>query len=187
MVISYLYPNFEVTEYFWQAKCRLCYIELSESWTGKGQDWQTAGAVSLTAEMWTKVKKDQIQNWAATDKIKCLDSAAIMMASARMQHTRHTICIAHSINWIVKFPLTAQDYEAIEETTPSIKQRWSCQKRKDQLFSVWNHKVWWHSGFKSFGFLRSSKAKDTVKHLEAECAAEMRSPEPTPSAVIHQH
>lgn len=38
--------------------------------------------------------------------------------------------------------------------------------------------------FKTLGFLSSSKANEAVNRLKAQCAAEVRMPEPTPSALI---
>ncbi|XP_023805548.1 zinc finger BED domain-containing protein 4-like [Oryzias latipes] len=57
-----------------------------------------------TAENIATVKRSLMEEWGIAGKVRCLvtDAAANMAACARMLQIRHTICIAHSLNLIVR-------------------------------------------------------------------------------------
>nr|XP_054590355.1 zinc finger BED domain-containing protein 4-like [Nothobranchius furzeri] len=57
-----------------------------------------------TAENMATVKRSLMEEWGIAGKVRCLvtDAAANMIACARMLQVRQTICIAHSINLIVR-------------------------------------------------------------------------------------
>ncbi|XP_047461459.1 E3 SUMO-protein ligase ZBED1-like [Mugil cephalus] len=57
-----------------------------------------------TAENIATVKRSLMEEWGIAGKVRCLvtDAAANMTACARMLQIRHTICIAHSLNIIVR-------------------------------------------------------------------------------------
>ncbi|XDV31713.1 hypothetical protein PO909_002676 [Leuciscus waleckii] len=57
-----------------------------------------------TAENMALVKMNVMMEWAITDKVKCLvtDAAANMIACARILQVRHSVCIAHALNTMVK-------------------------------------------------------------------------------------
>ncbi|XP_070410613.1 zinc finger BED domain-containing protein 4 [Nothobranchius furzeri] len=57
-----------------------------------------------TAENMATVKRSLMKEWGIAGKVRCLvtDAAANMIACARMLQVRQTICIAHSINLIVR-------------------------------------------------------------------------------------
>lgn len=93
---------------------------------------QEADAVSIRADMWTsvnmdvltchcinenmqlcacwerntfhKVKGGTMDDWAITDKVKRLviEAAPNMIASTEHLHIQHSVCIAHTLNLIVK-------------------------------------------------------------------------------------
>lgn len=50
------------------------------------------------------VKKNVMMEWAIKDKVKCLvtDAAANMIACAKILQVRHSVCIAHALNTMVK-------------------------------------------------------------------------------------
>lgn len=65
-----------------------------------------------TAENMAMVKRSIMEEWGIASKVRCLatDAAANMLSCARILQIRQTICIAHSINLIVKKacdPITA--------------------------------------------------------------------------------
>lgn len=57
-----------------------------------------------TAENIATVKRSLMEEWGIAGKVRCLvtDAAANMTSCARMLQIRHTICIAHSLNLIVR-------------------------------------------------------------------------------------
>ncbi|XP_029316992.1 zinc finger BED domain-containing protein 1-like [Cottoperca gobio] len=57
-----------------------------------------------TAENMATVKKSLMEEWGIAAKVRCLvtDAAANMISCARMLQIRHTICIAHTMNLIVR-------------------------------------------------------------------------------------
>ncbi|XP_048039087.1 zinc finger BED domain-containing protein 4-like [Megalobrama amblycephala] len=57
-----------------------------------------------TAENMALVKKNVMMEWAIKDKVKCLvtDAAANMIACAKILQVRHSVCIAHALNTMVK-------------------------------------------------------------------------------------
>ncbi|XP_070403946.1 E3 SUMO-protein ligase ZBED1-like isoform X2 [Nothobranchius furzeri] len=59
---------------------------------------------SHTADNLTQVKRGMKDDWAITNKVRCLvtDAAPNMMAATRTLQIRHSICIAHKLNLIVK-------------------------------------------------------------------------------------
>ncbi|XP_029942702.1 zinc finger BED domain-containing protein 1-like, partial [Salarias fasciatus] len=59
---------------------------------------------SHTADNLAQVKRGMMEDWAITNKVKCLvtDAAPNMIASTRQLQIRHSICIAHSLNLLVK-------------------------------------------------------------------------------------
>ncbi|KAM9318799.1 E3 SUMO-protein ligase ZBED1-like isoform 1-T7 [Pholidichthys leucotaenia] len=58
---------------------------------------------SHTADNLAQVKRGMMEDWAITNKVKCLvtDAAPNMIASTRQLQIRHSICIAHSLNLLV--------------------------------------------------------------------------------------
>ncbi|XP_061905499.1 E3 SUMO-protein ligase ZBED1-like [Entelurus aequoreus] len=59
---------------------------------------------SHTADNLAQVKRDMMADWAITNKVKCFvtDAAPNMIASTRQLQIRHSICIAHSLNLLVR-------------------------------------------------------------------------------------
>jgi len=57
-----------------------------------------------TAENMATVKRTLMEEWGIADKVRCLvtDAAPNMISCARMLQIRQTICIAHSMNLIVR-------------------------------------------------------------------------------------
>lgn len=53
---------------------------------------------SHTADNLAEVKRGMMDDWAITDKVKCLvtDAAPNMIASTRSLNIHHSICIAHT-------------------------------------------------------------------------------------------
>ncbi|KAK7909453.1 hypothetical protein WMY93_014137 [Mugilogobius chulae] len=73
-------------------------------------DVKEATAVCLTSDMWTSLHMDAYLavtchfEWAIKEKVNCLvtDGAQNMIACGRELQMRHTICIAHALNLVVK-------------------------------------------------------------------------------------
>ncbi|XP_061794367.1 E3 SUMO-protein ligase ZBED1-like isoform X1 [Nerophis lumbriciformis] len=59
---------------------------------------------SHTADNLAQVKRGMMADWAITNKVKCFvtDAAPNMIASTRQLQIRHSICIAHSLNLLVR-------------------------------------------------------------------------------------
>ena len=59
---------------------------------------------SHTADNLARVTRGMMDDWAITHKVKCLvtDAAANMIASTKILQIRHSICIAHTLNLLVK-------------------------------------------------------------------------------------
>ncbi|XP_040924228.2 E3 SUMO-protein ligase ZBED1-like isoform X1 [Betta splendens] len=59
---------------------------------------------SHTADNLAQVKRGMMEDWAITNKVKCFvtDAAPNMIASTRQLQIRHSICIAHSLNLLVR-------------------------------------------------------------------------------------
>lgn len=59
---------------------------------------------SHTADNLARVKRGMMDEWAITNKVKCLvtDAAANMIASTRSLQIRHSVCIAHNLNLLVR-------------------------------------------------------------------------------------
>ncbi|XP_061884642.1 zinc finger BED domain-containing protein 4-like [Entelurus aequoreus] len=59
---------------------------------------------SHTADNLAQVKRDMMADWAITNEVKCFvtDAAPNMIASTRQLQIRHSICIAHSLNLLVR-------------------------------------------------------------------------------------
>ncbi|XP_061926446.1 E3 SUMO-protein ligase ZBED1-like [Entelurus aequoreus] len=59
---------------------------------------------SHTADNLAQVKRDMMADWAITNKVKCFvtDAAPNMIASTRQLQIPHSICIAHSLNLLVR-------------------------------------------------------------------------------------
>ncbi|KAM4534867.1 E3 SUMO-protein ligase ZBED1-like isoform 1-T1 [Fundulus diaphanus] len=59
---------------------------------------------SHTADNLAQVKRAMMEDWAITNKVKCLvtDAAPNMIACTRQLQIRHLICIAHSLNLLVR-------------------------------------------------------------------------------------
>jgi len=59
---------------------------------------------SHTAENLARVKASLMEDWGITDKVTCLvtDGVANMLACVRELRLPHTICIAHTLNLMVK-------------------------------------------------------------------------------------
>ena len=59
---------------------------------------------SHTADNLARVTRGMMDDWAITNKVKCLvtDAAANMIASTKILQIRHSICIAHTLNLLVK-------------------------------------------------------------------------------------
>ena len=59
---------------------------------------------SHTADNLAQVTRGMMDDWAITNKVKCLvtDAAPNMIASTKILQIRHSICIAHSLNLLVK-------------------------------------------------------------------------------------
>lgn len=57
-----------------------------------------------TAENIAQVKTSLMREWAISDKVTCLvtDGAANMGACARELRLKHAICVAHTLNLVVK-------------------------------------------------------------------------------------
>lgn len=54
-----------------------------------------------------------MEEWGIKGKVSCLvtDAAANMKASARILQVRHNICVAHTLNLIVRKSPSLQTYE----------------------------------------------------------------------------
>lgn len=59
---------------------------------------------SHTADNLAQVKRGMMEEWAITNKVKCLvtDAAPNMIASIRQLKIQHSICIAHGLNLLVR-------------------------------------------------------------------------------------
>ena len=59
---------------------------------------------SHTADNLAQGKRGMMNDWAITNKVKCLvtDAAPNMVASTKHLHIRHSVCTAHTLNVIVK-------------------------------------------------------------------------------------
>lgn len=75
-----------------------------------------------TAENMASVQSALMAQWGISTKVTCLvtDGAANMAACARDLHLRHTICVAHTLNLIVK--------KALAENTELSEIRLQCRR-----------------------------------------------------------
>ena len=57
-----------------------------------------------TADNLARVKRGMMDEWAITNKVTCIvtDAAANMIASTRSLQIRHSVCIAHNLNLLVR-------------------------------------------------------------------------------------